>query len=361
MLFKGTQKRSCKEIAIAFDSLGAEFNAFTDKEDCCFYADFLDNHLDKCFDILQDVLFNPSFSPGNIRLEKKVIKEEIQTIEDDPSDDVFNYFYKAIFGKHRLSLPIIGSRRSINNIKEEDIKQYYDENFSTANIVISATGNIRHDDLVRFISDTLKRLNEKPRKEAFYEEPKQRVLRKVYFKKNKAANICYGTLGCNRNSKQKYPLALLVNVLGGSMSSRLFQKIREDKGLAYSVYSQNTQYVDSGLITIFAATSPKKAYKVVDLIEKEIKKLRKSGISQEELEVSKENIKGSIVLSFENISSRMFRLGKSLTINNKIIPLNDILSKIDKINMGQIKDVIDQYFEIDKMSYVMLGEISKEG
>jgi predicted Zn-dependent peptidase len=163
----------------------------------------------------------------------------------------------------------------------------------------------------------------------------QETIKRIYFKENKAANICYGTIGCDRNSKDKYPLALVINILGGSMSSRLFQKIREEKGLVYSVYSQNTQYFDTGLISVFAATNPKNAFKVVDLIEKEIKKL-KNLCKQRRTEISKENIKGSIVLSFENISSRMFRLGKSLIVSNKIISLNDILAKIDKVSMDDI-------------------------
>ncbi len=363
LLFKGSKKRACKEIAISFDSLGAEYNAFTDKENCCFYADFLDNHLDKCFDLLQDVVFNPSFLPENLKLEKRVVKEEIKTIEDDPSDDIFNYFYKVIFGKHPLSLSILGTRNSIKNIKNKDIWDYYNHKFSLNNIVISAAGNIKHENILEMISTYLKSQNNN-RHEKTYEaqsSPKARKIKRIYFKENKAANICYGTIGCDRNSKDKYPLALVINILGGSMSSRLFQKIREEKGLAYSVYSQNTQYFDTGLISIFAATNPKNAFKVIDLIEKEIKKIKKSFVTKEELEISKENIKGSIVLSFENISSRMFRLGKSLIVSNKIISLNDILAKIDKVSIDDIRSAVDKYFDLNKMSYVILGEISKGG
>ncbi len=363
LLFKGSKKRSCKEIAIAFDTLGAEYNAFTDKENCCFYADFLDNHLDRCFDLLQDVVFNPSFLQENLKLEKRVVKEEIKTIEDDPSDDIFNYFYKAIFGRHPLSLSILGTRNSIKNIKNEDVWDYYNKKFSLANIVISAVGNIKHENILDMISTYLKSQNNNIHKNghSLQAAPKPREIKRIVFKENKAANICYGTIGCDRNNIDKYPLSLVINILGGSMSSRLFQKIREERGLAYTVYSHNTQYLDTGLITIFAATNPKNTFKVVDLIEKEIKKLKKSFIGKEELEISKENIKGSIVLSFENISSRMFRLGKSLIASNQIISLNDILAKIDKVTTDDLEYAIDKYFDLNKMSYVILGEVSKGG
>jgi predicted Zn-dependent peptidase len=323
----------------------------------------LDNHLDRCFDLLQDVVFNPSFLQENLKLEKRVVKEEIKTIEDDPSDDIFNYYYKAIFGRHPLSLSILGTRNSIKNIKNEDVWNYYNKEFSLSNIVISAVGNIKHENILDMVSTYLKSQNNNIYNTDHFHQatPKPREIKRIYFKENKAANICYGTIGCDRNNKDKYPLSLVINILGGSMSSRLFQKIREEKGLVYTVYSQNTQYLDTGLITIFAATNPKNTFKVVDLIEKEIKKLKKSFISKEELEISKENIKGSIVLSFENISSRMFRLGKSLIASNQIISLNDILAKIDKVTTDDLEYAIDKYFDLNKMGYVILGEVSKGG
>ncbi len=359
LLFKGTKKRTYRDIAIAFDSLGAEFNAFTDKENSCVYADFIDTHLDVSLEILFDVVTNPSFLPVNIKLEKKVICEEIKMVKDNPSDDIFNYFYDIVFKGHPLSLSILGTKKSLNVLSAENIYDYFHNNFSLNGMVLSAAGNIDHQTLVEMVKKNLEQipdnLNRAQRTEASIENPDKKIT-KIYKGKTEASHICYGGPGCSRKSSDKYPLSLFTNILGGSISSRLFQKIREEKGLSYTIFTSNTQYTDAGIIIIYAATSASGVNKVIDLINIEIEDIKKNGIKPEELEIAKENTKGSIVLGVEDISSRMFRLGKASLMDNSVVTIDEILKRIDKVELKSVNDIVYKYFEPEKMNLVIISK-----
>jgi predicted Zn-dependent peptidase len=359
LLFKGTKKRTYRDIAIAFDSLGAEFNAFTDKENSCVYADFIDTHLDTCLEILFDVVTGPSFLPENIKLEKKVVLEEIKMIKDNPSDDIFNYFYDIVFKGHPLSFPILGTKKSLNALAIKDIDDYFQHNFSSNGIVLSAAGNIDHTVLVDMVKKNLESIsankNRSERIEAHVEKRGKRII-KTYKGKTEASHICYGGLGCSRKSPDKYPLSLFTNILGGSISSRLFQKIREEKGLSYTIFASNTQYTDAGVVMIYAATSDSKVNKVMDLINFEIEDIKKNGIKPQELEIAKENTKGSIVLGVEDISSRMFRLGKASLMDSNVLTIDEILKRIDKVELQSVNDIVYKYFEPEKMDLVIIGK-----
>lgn len=341
--------------------MGAEFNAFTDKENCCVYADFIDTHLDKCIELLVDILLNPSFLTENIKTEKKVILEEIKIVEDSPSDNIMNYFYKAVFGRHPLSLPILGTRRSLGKIKRSDIIRYFKDKFDISRVVISAAGNIKHRDLVEKVKKNIGRMEKKRTGYDFTERhvPDGRSIKKIYSIKTKSAYICLGGPGCRRGDDEKYPLSLFTILFGGSMSSRLFQKIREEKGLAYSIYSSNTQYQDTGLVFIYAASSVKNADMILKLIGKEIYDISRNGVKEVEFERARENLKGNIVLSVENISSRMFRMGKGLLFDKKILTIDQILKKIDKVKKNDLSIVVDKYFKPDRMSTVILKKADK--
>ncbi|HEX7560934.1 MAG TPA: pitrilysin family protein [Candidatus Humimicrobiaceae bacterium] len=359
LLFKGTKKRTYRDIAVAFDSLGAEFNAFTDKENSCVYADFIDTHLDTCLEILFDVVTGPSFLPENIKLEKKVILEEIKMIKDNPSDDIFNYFYDIVFKGHPLSLPILGTKKSLDALAVKDIDDYFRHNFSSNGIVLSAAGNIDHSVLVEMVKKNLEsipaNINRSERIEA-YVENRPKKISKTYKGKAEASHICYGGLGCNKKNPDKYPLSLFTNILGGSISSRLFQKIREEKGLSYAIYADNIQYTDAGVVMVYAATSDSKVNKVMDLINAEIEDIKKNGIKPQELEIAKENIKGTIVLGVEDISSRMFRLGKASLMDNNVLTIDEILKRIDKVELQSVNDIVYKYFEPEKMDLVVIGK-----
>jgi Predicted Zn-dependent peptidases len=359
LLFKGTKKRTYRDIAIAFDSLGADFNAFTDKENSCVYADFIDTHLDVSLEILFDVVTNPSFLPENIKLEKKVINEEIKMVKDNPSDDIFNYFYDIVFKGHPLSLSILGTKKSLSVLTVESIYDYFHHNFSLNGMVLSAAGNIDHLSLVEMVKKNLEsipdNINRAVRIEAAAENPDKKMT-KTYKGKTEASHICYGGLGCSRKSPDKYPLSLFTNILGGSISSRLFQKIREEKGLSYTIFASNTQYTDAGIVAIYAATSASGVNKVLDLVNAEIEDIKKNGIKPVELEIAKENTKGNIVLGVEDISSRMFRLGKASLTDSGVVTIDEILKRIDKVELKSVNDIVYKYFEPEKMNLVIIGK-----
>ncbi|MCE5328864.1 insulinase family protein [bacterium] len=362
LVFKGTKKRTNREIAVEFDSVGADFNAFTDKENSCFYCDFIDTHLDKCSELLFDVVLNPSFLQDNLNTEKKIILEEIKMVEDTPSEDIYNYFYELVLNGHPLSLSILGTVKSLQNIQLKNVWDYFNKRFVFKNIVVSAAGNVKHKDLVEVVkknidSFVMNGLNEKAVIEK--KEPEIRNDMKIIKKKIKSANICYGGIGCRRSSSDRYPLTVLTNLIGGSMSSRLFQKIREDLGLAYSIFASNTQYTDTGVIDIYAACDPGNARKVVEIIDNEIADIKKNSVNEVELDRAKENIKGGIVLNIEEISSRMFRFGKSLLIDNHVLPIDEILNKIDSVSINDIYEISNKYFNPGRKNIAILGEVDK--
>ncbi|MCG9478839.1 MAG: insulinase family protein [Actinomycetia bacterium] len=360
LLFKGTTTRSYRDIAVAFDSLGAEYNAFTDKENSCFYADFIDSHLDKCLQLLFDVVFNPSFESLNIKTEKKIIYEEIKMVEDNPSENIFNYFYKDLFAGHPLSLTVLGQGESLKNINQKEIWKYFRQNYNLKNCVLSAAGNIGHDKLVREVEKNIDGFNHDAGANANQVKktrPDKRKFKNVYSHKTKAVHLCYGGLGCSRTHQDKYPLSVFTVLFGGSMSSRLFQKIREEHGLSYSIFSTNSQYVDTGVVLTYAGSSPKNSYRIIELIEDELKDIERNGLTEEEVIRAKENLKGSIVLNVEDISSRMFRMGKALLVDKKVLTIDDILKKIDNVTSSQLIEIVNKYYNPEDQSWVILGDL----
>lgn len=361
LLFKGTTNRTYKEIAIEFDSMGAEFNAFTDKENSCVYADFIDSHLDKCIEILFDVVTSPSFLPESIKLEKKVVLEELKMVKDNPSDEIFNYFYEVVFNGHPLGLPILGTKKSINLLDFQTIQQYFKNNFNLNKMVISAAGNVKHKVLVELVKSNIEKISDKI---SFNNNNKKDLetslnyikKKKLYKSKTQTSHLCLGGPGCSRKSSDKYALSLFTNILGGSISSRLFQKVREEKGLSYTIFASNTQYTDTGIIAIYAAASHTNLQRVIDLIISELKLIQKNGINTYELEIAKENTKGAIVLGVEDISSRMFRLGKALLIDGNVLTINEILKKIDATSIEKVNEIADKYFNPDKLSIVVISK-----
>lgn len=360
LIFKGTKNRTYKDIAIEFDVMGAEFNAFTDKEYCCIYADFIDVNLPECMGLLLDIICNPSFHSLHIKTEKKVILEEIKMMEDNPSDMLLDHFYSEVFQGHPLELPILGTRKSLGKIDRASILEYFRSRFRLNDMVISAAGNIAHSRLVDLIKHYPVFSGEKDGAS----EIAAAVLagnggrgRSIYKEGgHRAVHICLGGPGCDRNSSDRHPMSLFTNLLGGSMSSRLFQRIREEEGLAYSISASNIQYMDTGLVFIYAASSAKNVKKILRLITGEIEDIRKNGIKLEELERARENMKGNIVLAVEDISSRMFRLGKTLLFDKKVLTIDQILKKIDLITVNDLNDIAQKYFDPETLRTIILGK-----
>ena len=257
------------------------------------------------------------FLTEHIKTEKKVVLEEIKMTEDNPSDMLLNHFYSEVFKGHPLAFPILGTRKTLRKINNKTINGYFKSKFGLTNMVISAAGNIEHTRLVDMIR---KYSSNTGSGEAIKEVSSENLpengtgSHKIHYGKSNAVHLCVGGLGCDRNNEDRYPLSLFTNLLGGSMSSRLFQKIREEEGLAYNISASNVQYMDTGLILVYSASSAKNSGKILELIDEEINDINKNSVSHEELDRARENMKGNIVLGVEDISSRMFRLGKTTAL-----------------------------------------------
>jgi len=359
LLFKGTKKRNAKDIAKEFDEIGAEFNAFTSKEYFCLYSKFLDEHLTKVLDILSDMIMNSRFSNKDVNLEKNVVLEEIKSRNDNPHLIVTDLFYRSLFGDHPLSRPVLGFHSVVKSLTRDYISNYYKNFISSNNTVIASVGNIKHSFLLSEINKYLKiPANLIQKRKKITAEPRKKIALK---KRNiEQTNICYGTTGLDRNNEDRFILSVLLNILGGSMSSRLFQEIREKRGLAYSVYSYHSTFMDTGSIYIYAGTSVQNVEKVIKVIKKEIYNLKKAKIKQDELDRSKSNIKGNIVLGLEETNTRMIRIGNSILCRNNILSIDEILKKIDNVSLDDLVRISNKFFDEDRMVLAAVGPITKK-
>jgi len=359
MLFKGTEKRSAKEIANSIDKIGGQLNAFTSKECTCFYAKVLDTHFDIALDVLADMFFNSTFSSVEIDKERGVVLEEINMYEDSPEDLVHDLFSQAVWSGNPLGMSILGTEESLENINRDKIVEYFNANYIPRNIVISVVGNLKHGEAVEkikgYFENALHRDSSVPSIAIPSFEPKYTLKSKV----TEQAHLCLGFNGLDIKNRAFYPMLVLNNVFGGAMSSRLFQKIREDRGLAYSVFSYPSSFEDCGLFSIYAGSKPDNLKSVAELIMEEINSIKAAGITEEELYDSKEQLKGSYILGLESTSGRMISIGKSELLLEKIYSPAEILEKIDEVNMDSVNGIIKYLFDVDNMGAAVIGSMKK--
>ncbi len=342
MLFKGTSTRSAQDIAEAFDSIGGQINAFTSKEYTCFYAKVLDTHKEYALEILTDMFFNSTFDEEEMEREKKVIYEEIKMYEDTPDDIVHDYLSRAAFGTHSLGYPIIGTEEQLKSFDRTSLETYISERYTPDNIVISIAGNV-DEKFVHLIEEKFAHLQgtvqesceEKP---VFYANTIQ------HSKRTEQAHFCLGYQGLSINDPHTYSLIIVNNVLGGSMSSRLFQEVREKQGLAYAVFSYHTSYLDNGLLTIYAGTGKEQLPLVKDTIYQTVENLAEKGLTDKELHNSKEQLKGNLVLSLESTNSRMSRNGRNELLLRRHRSLDEMIAEIDAVTHDRIRQVLDIVF-----------------
>lgn len=354
LVFKGTKTRSAKRIAYEFDSFGAEVNAFTGKENCCFYINFLDDYLDRATEILFDMILNSRFSKRDILSEKNVIKEEIKMHEDTPAEQVHDLFVETLFDGHPLGSPVVGTIDSVEGISREDVLEYYKTMFMPGHMVFAAAGNVKHAQLVEAVEKYFHLPTGSDRKRTAV-EPQIKEAQKVVYKETEQVNLCYGTACFSKFSPKRYALGVMANILGGSMSSRLFQEIREKRGLVYSISSIYTLFAETGAVYIYAGARPENVEKVLALIDEETKKIRHRGFRREEVIRSKEHIKGNVVLGLEETSSRMARIGKSLLDRDEILSLNEVLLKIDGVTREDMQSVFEETFGRKETVLTVIG------
>ncbi|MGM8214519.1 M16 family metallopeptidase [Bacillaceae bacterium W0354] len=352
MLFKGTESRSAKDIAETFDAIGGQTNAFTSKEYTCVYARVIDQHAPHAFDLLADMFFNSTFDTEELEREKKVILEEITMTEDTPDDIIFDYLHEASFKDHPLASPILGSKDTLNAFTREDIIQYMDQYYTTDRIVISVAGNIKKEliDQIKDVFSAMPKQQSQP--DVLYETFHDN---KIEISKETAqAHLSLGYKGLPIGERSLYPLLVLNNVLGGSMSSRLFQVIREEKGLTYAIFSYHSAFRDNGLLTIYGATSPNQIDYMNEEILKIIRELKNNGITDKELNNTIQQIKGQLVLGLENPSSRMHRNGRNELLNQPNLTIDELIKKIDEVKHHQIKEIADYLLNIEPAKALIL-------
>lgn len=355
MLFKGTKHRTSKEIASEIDNLGGQINAFTSKECTCYYVKLLDSHIDIGIDILSDMILNPLFDENDIEKERSVIIEELKMYEDSPEDLAYDLLTENIYVNNPLGMNIIGTTKSLDEINQNDLLNYFNKYYVPNNSVISISGNFNFDEMVKKIED---KFNSWKQREVSVEVEKAEF-NPCFIAKNKdteQVNIAISLDAVpSENIEEVYALAVINTVFGGSISSRLFQKIREEQGLVYSIYSTQTLYKKCGELGIFASMGLDNLKEVYESIIEEIKNMRENYLTEKEIEESKEQLKGSYILGLESTSSRMMSFGKAMLLNKSVKTTDDILKCIDDVNSEIVNKVIDKIFNVDKLGVCIVG------
>ncbi len=356
MLFKGTKNRSAKDLARDIDKIGGEINAFTNKESTCYYVHLLDEHINTGIDVLSDMILNSTFNDSDINKERAVILEELKMYEDSLEDLSYDLLVENVYKNDGLGMNILGNRKTIKSMKRKDILNYYNKYYVPNNAVISICGNFDFDKAVKIIEEKFANWEEKE-VDIKLDEAKFHSCFVTKNKDSEQVNIAINLKAIPEESeKEAYALSIVNNIFGGSTSSRLFQNVREDKGLVYSIYSSQTLYKKCGELGIFASTSEEYLKEVYDLIMEEIKKIRESYVTEEELRESKEQLKGNYILSLESISSKMLSNGESILLNNKIKDEDEIIEHINSVNMEQVKAIINKVFNIENLGVCIVGK-----
>ncbi len=354
MFFKGTQNRTARELAESLEAVGGQLNAFTTKEYTCFYAKVLDEDLDLAIDVLSDMFFSSLFDEKEIEKEKKVVIEEIKMYEDSPDELIHDLFSELVWNDHPLGKPILGTENSIRGLSREKILHYLDHHYAPDNLVIAVAGKIQHEEVIKKLSSIYGEFK-RGGKRILEGTPIGHQVQRSITKDTEQMNLVMGVPGLGQDDEDIYAMHVVNNILGGGLSSRLFQGIREQRGLAYSVYSYHSTYVDAGVFAIYAGTTPSNTEEVTECILAELLDIKNKGITQQELERTKAQIKGSMYLGLESVSSRMSRLGKTELTYNRILTPEEVVEKLERVSLEDVRQVMNRLWQREKMSLVMMG------
>ena len=349
LLFKGTKKRNALEISSTIEAVGGEMNAFTSKEYTCFYARVIDTDLPMAIDVVSDLITSSIVSALDVDAERKVVLEEIAMRDDDPSDLVHDLYAETYYGDTQLGRPILGTIKSINDMTRSSVFNYYKKKYLPQDLVVAVAGNIKHKRVVAMVEEALSRDNFLDVKGTPQIRPNTPVKTKpvqtvgLLTRKTEQAHMFYGMEGVARSDERRFTMGVLASALGGGMSSRLFQEIREKRGLAYSVYAYAQQFAGSGQIGFYAGCNPTKAIEVVEIIREVLADVAENGMSHEEIERAKGAVRGSLVLSQEDSASRMSRIGKNEIVYGQVMGFDDILKAISRVNSTDVREIASEY------------------
>ncbi|MBS1114771.1 MAG: putative Zn-dependent peptidase [Nitrospirae bacterium] len=358
MFFKGTTKRSPKDIAVEIDSMGGDLNAFTSRENTAFYIKVLDEYLEKGVDLLSDIFVHSTFPENELEKEKKIIKEEVKMVEDTPDDYIHDLFNQTIWGQEGLGQSILGRRETIASFTREDLMHHISKYYGTKDIIISCAGKFQPAKLMGLLRDRFGglRRGSEPKKGP---PPEFRSDVKVYTKDIAEAHVCIGVPSVSQTSEDRYALFVLNTLLGGGVSSRLFQEIRENRGLAYSVYSYTSMYIDTGLWGVYAGVSKKRIREVAELIIHEMFSL-KDTLTAEELDKAKKHLKGNMILGLESTNSRMNNIARQEISFGRYISPDEISKAVEIVSLKQIKELSERLLAKKSLSITAYGPLQKD-
>lgn len=357
MLFKGTGSRSAQAIAREMDSIGGNLDAFTGKETICFNVKSLAEHVPVALDVLSDLVLNPVFAPDDIERERGVILEEIKIDEDNPDVLVHELFTQSFWKGHPLGKPILGTTETVRSLDRAQLAGYHGDRFHAGNMIFSAAGQLQHDE---FVAAVAARFGQMPGGATLVEEPAPEASARILLRNKKSleqVQICLGVPAPPITSQQRYAALILNTVLGGGMSSRLFQTIREERGMAYSVYSDLSPYRDTGTLCVFAGTSSAKALEVVKLILAEFSSLKQSPLEHEEIKRAKDQLKGNILLGLESSNARMANIARQEMYFHSFVSSDEVIRRIEAVSSEEVQQLAASLFHGERIAITLLGRL----
>ncbi len=358
LVFKGTATRTAQDIARTMDSVGGNMDAFTTKENTCFYVQVLDEHVPLAVDLLTDILLHPLFDAEELEREKSVVLQEIRMVEDTPDDVIHDLFAAQVWAEHPLGRPILGTRELVSSYGRELIAGHFAEEYVPPRIVIAVAGNVTHDHVVELFGRGFNGF-ERPALARAPERPKLTPGVNIVHKSLEQVHVVMGFPGLRHNAPERYAMFLLNDTMGGSMSSRLFQEVRERQGLVYSIHTGAQAFADTGLLYVYAATDAQNFAKVLKSILKEVRDLKKTGVTVEELKRAKDHLKGSLMLSLESTSSRMNRLAKHEMHLGSFLPIDAMLASIDAVRHEEVQALVTELLDEDRLALTTLGPLDR--
>lgn len=358
MLFKGTARRTARDLADEVESRGGRLNAFTDKEYTCYYVRALAEHAEVALDVLCDMLLNSLLDAEELRREKNVVLEEIKRHEDSPEDAVHDLFASAIWKSHPLGRPTIGTTRTVVSLEPEDLRSYMRRHYTPDRVVVAASGNLPHGQLVEMVARHLGSLSG-PLHRYIVRAPRPSCESRRIRKRTEQVHFCLGTQGFAHGDDDRYTLSVIDTAVGGTMSSRLFQEIREKRGLAYSIGTYSVSYRESGLFAVYGGTSLETFDQVVDLARAQLADVAEKGLTEEEIRSAKMHVRGALVLGLEGMNSRMTRMGSAMIHLDRVVPMAEVLAKIEAVTTDDVIRVARSIFHPDRMTLTAIGPFAR--
>jgi predicted Zn-dependent peptidase len=356
LVFKGTRKRNAYELAAVLEAVGGDLNAYTTREYTCFHATSLKEHLDLSLDVLSDLVTNATLTVDDFKKERDVIVQEIQMSKDQLDEYILDVYLEKVFEGQELAIPILGTEETLAGLKRKDVVDYYKSMFRGPRVIISVAGPVEHDHVVKQIQ---KRLGKLPKRAGDLKQSRPRVRRvQEYIERpSEQVHLLVGLPSCSYKSDDRFESFVVNDLLGGGVTSRLYQKIREDKGLVYSVYSFLQSFVDTGLLLIYAGTGDKNALQVLKIVKAELERFKKKGISESELDMFKTQVKGQILLGAEDMENRMNSLGVNEMVFNEYKPIDEVIADIDKVTVKSVREYVAKYVDTKEVSLMVMGDL----